>query len=308
MRAKSFYGLSLSGFHRVAYTEWGDPASKRVAICVHGLTRNGRDFDVLAAALAKQGYYVVCPDMIGRGRSDWLSDPDGYAFPQYLVDMTALIARVGATEVDWIGTSMGGMMGIIMAGHPNSPLRRLLVNDIGPYLTWTALRRIGEYIHDDPDFPDLSTAELYFRDVFAPFGKLTDRQWRHLTKHSTRYCEDTKFYKQHHDIRIGQAFRTGMVYNLNLWGYWDKIRCPTMVLRGVESDMLPSDMAEEMSQRGPKAKLVEIPECGHAPALMDDAQISLIINWLQAKLKRRRQPRDDEAEEIPLAGGAARRA
>ncbi len=302
MRMKSFLGLSLEGFHRVAYTEWGDPASERVAICVHGLTRQGRDFDVLAAALTKRGYRVVCPDIVGRGKSDWLSNPEGYAFPQYLADVNALVTRLEVREVDWIGTSLGGLMGIIMAGHPNSPVRRLIVNDIGPFLTWLALKRIGDYIHDEPDFADPASAELYFRDVLAPFGNLTKTQWRHLTKHSVRFCEETGFYKLHQDVRIGQAFRTGLIYNLNLWGFWDKIRCPVLVLRGAESDMLPADMADEMSRRGPKAKVVEIADCGHAPALMADDQVDVVIDWLMAKIRRRPRPR-----EKPVVGGRFRR-
>src|SRR3954447_11496359 len=172
-RAADFLSISKQHFHRVAYTEWGDPNSARILICVHGLSRQGRDFDALAQALAAHGYRVICPDLVGRGRSGRLSDPDDYALPQYAVDMTMLIARLGVDRVDWIGTSLGGLVGIVLAGMPQSPIRRLVINDIGPFLPWTALRRIGDNVREAPrDFTDLAAVDAYFRDVHAPFGDL----------------------------------------------------------------------------------------------------------------------------------------
>jgi pimeloyl-ACP methyl ester carboxylesterase len=280
-RADDFLSISRQHFHRIAYTEWGDPASERVVVCVHGLSRQGRDFDFLAQALAAEGYRVVCPDLVGRGRSGRLADPDDYALPQYAVDMTMLIARLGAREVDWIGTSLGGLTGMVLAGMPEAPIRRLVINDIGPYLPWAALRRIGDNVREAPrEFPDMAAAEVYFREVHAPFGDLTDRQWRHLTEHSVERGSDGQLHMLF-DPGIGEAFRPGRVYNVSMWGYWDAIRCPVLVLRGAWSDLLLADTAEEMAVRGPCAEVVEIEGCGHAPALMDDGQIGIIAEWLQ---------------------------
>jgi pimeloyl-ACP methyl ester carboxylesterase len=280
-RAADFLSISKQHFHRVAYTEWGSPKSKRILICVHGLSRQGRDFDALALALAAQGYRVICPDLVGRGRSGRLADPDDYALPQYAVDMTMLIARLGAEEVDWIGTSLGGLVGMVLAGMPESPIRRLVINDIGPYLPWAALRRIGDNVLAAPrEFPDLKTAEAYFREVHAPFGALSDEDWRHLTEHSLVRGADGR-YAMHFDPGIAEAFRPGRVYNVSMWGYWDAIRCPVLVLHGVESDLLLPETAAEMAARGPRAEVVDIEGCGHAPALMDPAQIGLVRDWLK---------------------------
>lgn len=158
-RKGSFLNISKRGFHRVVYVEWGNERADRVAVCVHGLTRQGRDFDPLAAELADRGWRVVCPDLVGRGRSDHLRDPEEYALPQYAMDLTALIARLGVEQVDWVGTSLGGLVGIVLAGQEGSPIRRLVVNDIGPFLPWQALHRIGTNVRaTPPDFPDYGAA------------------------------------------------------------------------------------------------------------------------------------------------------
>jgi pimeloyl-ACP methyl ester carboxylesterase len=285
-RTADFLSISKQRFHRIAYTEWGDPGSERVVVCVHGLSRQGRDFDFLARALAADGYRVVCPDLVGRGKSGRLSDPDDYALPQYAVDMTMLIARLGAAEVDWIGTSLGGLAGMVLAGMPQSPIRRLVINDIGPYLPWSALRRIGDNVRNAPrEFPDLAAAEAYFREVHAPFGALTDKQWRHIAEHSVERRPDGRF-DMLFDPGIGEAFRPGRVYNVSMWGYWDAIECPVLVLRGASSDLLLADTAAEMAERGPRAEVVEIEGCGHAPALMDEAQIRLVTGWLRRTARR----------------------
>ncbi len=172
----------------MAYREFGAPDAARVVICVHGLTRNGRDFDTLASALAGTGAgtgagcRVVCPDVVGRGESGWLANPAGYGFPQYLADMTVLLARLEAEAIDWVGTSMGGLIGMMMAAQPGTPIRRLVLNDVGPFLPKAALARIGTYVGHDPHFADLDAAEAYVRDVHSGFGALSDREWRHLTE------------------------------------------------------------------------------------------------------------------------------
>jgi pimeloyl-ACP methyl ester carboxylesterase len=276
-----FLSISQHRFHKLAYTEWGNRDSERVIVCVHGLTRQARDFDFLAMELAQRGYFVVCPDLVGRGKSGWLANPEDYALPQYAVDMTVLIARLGAQEVDWIGTSLGGLIGIVLAGMPQSPIRRMVINDIGPYLPWAALRRIGEYLQHVPSsFRDLGQAEAYFREVHAVFGNLTDLAWAHLTKHSVMK-ETGGSFRLHYDPEIAKAFRASLSYNLNLWGYWDAIRLPPLVLRGADSDLLLPHTAAEMTKRGPGAEVVEIEGCGHAPALMDRDQIEIVTRWLK---------------------------
>jgi pimeloyl-ACP methyl ester carboxylesterase len=280
-RSGSVLSISQRRFHRIAYVEWGDPASRKVVLCVHGLTRQGRDFDPLAMRLAEKGYRVVCPDLVGRGRSGRLSDPEEYALPQYCVDMTALIARIGAEQIDWIGTSLGGLIGMIVAAMGGDLVRRLVINDIGPALPWAALRRIGDYLERAPrKFANLQAAEQYFREIHSVFGPLTAAQWRHVTEHSV-VADASGQYRLRYDPGIGNAFRPGRVYNVQLWNYWDVIHCPTLVLRGEHSDLLTSDIARQMSERGPRAEVVEIGGCGHAPALMDRGQIGIVTGWLE---------------------------
>lgn len=278
MIEKELLGLSAAGFHRITYTERGGDGPGRPVVCVHGLTRNGRDFDMLADALAA-GRRVVCPDVVGRGRSGWLSDPAGYGYPQYLADMTALIARLDTAEVDWIGTSMGGLIGMLLAARPNSPVRRLVLNDVGPFVPRASLERIAGYVGNDPHFDSLDGAEAYLRSVHAPFGPLTDGQWRHLAEHGVRLREGGG-YALHYDPGIAEAFRAAPLEDVDLWPIWEAIRCPVLLVRGAESDLLPADVAEEMTRRGPRAERIDIAGCGHAPALMADDQVAAIRDWL----------------------------
>ncbi len=280
MRDMHFTSIGAHGFHRVAYAEWGDPGNGRVLICVHGLTRNGRDFDTLAAAL-ESTYRIACPDVAGRGRSDWLADPGAYGYPQYCADSTALIARAGVDAVDWVGTSMGGLIGMVMAAMPNNPIRRLVLNDIGPFLPKAAVARIGDYAGETPDFADLDEAAAYFARVNAPFGPLDPGQWRHLAEHSVRTRNDGRLELKR-DPAIGAAFAEREPADVDMWGLWDKITCPVLVLRGAESDVLLAETAAEMQTRGPGAELREFAGIGHAPALMADDQIAAIRDWLAA--------------------------
>src|SRR4029453_13958806 len=184
-RRGTIRGLSLTGFHELPYVDWGPPDATVPVICVHGLSRQGRDFDYLAADLAASGRRVICPDLVGRGRSGRLRNPNEYALPQYCADINSLLARIGADQVDWVGTSLGGLIGIVLAGLPGTPIRRLVVNDIGPYLPWSGLARIGSYLSSAPTaFERIAAAESYLREVLAPFGDLTDEHWAHLTRHS----------------------------------------------------------------------------------------------------------------------------
>lgn len=273
--------MSAAGLHRMAYVEWGDPANPRVLVCVHGLTRCGRDFDDLARALADQ-YRVVCPDVVGRGLSDRLRVADAYAVPQYASDMVTLIARLDAELVDWVGTSMGGLIGMGLAAQPETPIRRLVLNDVGPVITAASIARICEYLGKAPRFAAIEDAERYVRGVSAGFGNLSDAQWRHLTVHSTRALADGG-YEMAYDPAIAQLFAKTMAagaQDVSIWSLYEAIRSPTLLIRGADSDLLRRDTAEEMTGRGPKARLVEFAGVGHAPMLMDAAQIAAVRDFL----------------------------
>jgi pimeloyl-ACP methyl ester carboxylesterase len=279
-RAEFVLGLTASrGFHRMRYWEWGDPANPRVAICVHGLTRNGRDFDALAAALADR-YRVLCPDVVGRGDSDWIEAGD-YAFPQYCNDMAALLARSGAAAIDWVGTSMGGILGMLLAAQGGTPIRRLVLNDVGPFIPKAAQDKIAETVAEDPAFASVDAAADYIATVNAGFGRLTRAQWLDLARSAVKPRGDGKFIWKR-DPAIGQVFVKQPRNDVVLWPIWDMIKCPVLLLRGAESDLLPAPVAEEMTRRGPKARLVTIAGAGHAPALLSDLEIRPIREFLLA--------------------------
>jgi pimeloyl-ACP methyl ester carboxylesterase len=280
MRQHTVQCLSPAGFHDMAYVEWGDPDNPRVLVCVHGLTRCGRDFDFLARAMADR-YHVVCPDVVGRGRSDWLRDKCHYAIPQYCADMVTLLARLNAATVHWVGTSMGGLIGMALAAQPGSPLSRLVMNDVGPVLTAAAVARIGEYVGNAPRFASMEQAEAFVRFVSVPFGVLTDEQWRHLTVHTMRPVAGGGF-EMAYDPGIAEPFRLAMGQggDVELWPIYDAVRCPTLLLRGAQSDLLSAATAGRMAERGPRARVVEIPGVGHAPVLMDAGQIGVVRDFL----------------------------
>ena len=272
--------VSPAGLHAMAYREWGAPDNPRVLICVHGLARNGRDFDDLARALAAD-YRVVCPDVVGRGRSDWLRDPLAYGIPQYVADMMVLIARLDVDSVAWLGTSMGGLIGMALASLEHSPVSRLLLNDVGPVLSSESIRRIGDYIGRAPAFDTLDDAERYIRLVSAPFGALSDAHWRQLTESSLRQRADGRF-EMCYDPAIADAFRRATAVDIDLWPVYECVRCPTWVLRGANSDLLTPATVAAMAVRGPCAHVVEVPAVGHAPMFMDAQQIALVRDFLDA--------------------------
>lgn len=278
-RTLSLSSLSPHGFHRVVYYEWGDPANDHVVVCVHGLSRNGRDFDVLGEALAPT-HRMVAVDMPGRGASQWLHDPNDYAFPTYLTTLTALVARTGATNVGWVGTSMGGLLGMAMAAQCDTPVARLVVNDAGPVIEPAALARIGDYVGLAPAFATYDEAAAYIRRVSAPFGALSEEQWDHLTQSSVAPDAQGR-YALTYDPGIAVPFRTAAAPP-DLWGLWDSIRCPTLVLRGAQSDLLSPATAHAMTVRGPRARLVEFDGVGHAPMLLSPEQIEPVVAFLRA--------------------------
>ena len=280
-RERSVQCASPSGLHRMAYTEWGDPANPQVLVCVHGLSRNGRDFDDLARAMT-DSHRVVCPDIVGRGRSDWLRDPSGYGVPQYVTDMMVLIARLDVETVQWLGTSMGGLIGMVLASLPGTPVSRLLLNDVGPAISSESIRRIGEYIGRAPRFAGLEEAERYIRAVSVPFGALSDMQWRALTESSVRPAADGGL-EMIYDPKIADSFhRATAAGMIDLWPMFDRVRCPTRVVRGEFSDLLSAEVAQAMTARGPHPDLVQVPGVGHAPMFMDEAQIAIAREFFTA--------------------------
>jgi pimeloyl-ACP methyl ester carboxylesterase len=281
MRERKVQCAGPHGLHRIHYTEWGDRTNPRVLVCAHGITRVCRDFDFLAQAMSGQ-YRVICPDMPGRGGSDWLTVPDDYGFPLYVADMVTLIARLDVESIDYVGTSMGGIIGMLLAAQPGNPIRRLVLNDVGPVVTGVSLQRIAQYVGKAPPFPDFKSAEQYIRAVSASFGPLTDAQWQHLTRHAIRQGEDGQ-YRMHYDPELAAPFRKITHYvDTDMWAFYDMIKCPTLLVRGAVSDLLTPETARMMGERGPRAKLVEVPGVGHAPVLMDEAQVAPIRNFLLA--------------------------
>ena len=277
MIERSLPCLSLHGFHNVTYYEWGDAANPKVVICVHGLTRNGRDFDDIAKALSSE-YRVICPDIPGRGKSEWLAHQEDYSYPVYCADMAALIARSGAQTVDWIGTSMGGLIGMLLAAQPKSPIRKLVMNDVGPFIPKASLERLSTYVGKPVNYDSFEAFEQYIRTVSASFGPLTDPQWRHLTQ-STAVKKDDGRWGTNYDPAIALPF-TGPIADVVLWPFWDQIQAATLLLRGKDSDLLLAETARDMTTRGPKAKLVEFAGIGHAPMLMAEDQIAAVKNFL----------------------------
>ena len=275
--------LSPAGFHEMHYTEWGARDNPRIVICVHGLSRNCRDFDALAQTLEKD-FRVVCPDIVGRGKSDWLSNKAGYVNAQYAADITALIARLtadGPRDIRWVGTSMGGIIGMMLAALPDTPIRRLVLNDVGGVVPRAALARIVAYLGKDPRFATFKELEACVRTIAASFGPLTDAQWEHLTRHNGKQHADGR-WGFNYDPGIAVPFHSVELTDVTLWQLYDPIACPTLLLRGADSDLLLKDIALAMTQRGPRARLLEFAGVGHAPMLMSADQIEAVGTFLRA--------------------------
>lgn len=283
-RLDSVQCLGARGLHRMAYAEWGDPANPRVLLCVHGLARQGRDFDTLAQALSDR-YRVVCPDVVGRGRSSWLADPTGYQIPAYVADMVTLLARLNAQELHWVGTSMGGLIGLGLAALPDSPVKKLVLNDVGPAIEAVALQRIGTYLGQPMRWGSVEEAADYLWGISASFGPHSREQWLALTRPMLR--PDGDGFKLHYDPAIAVPFRSitpesARAGEALLWASYDALRCPTLLLRGADSDLLSRETAHAMTQRGPRAQLVEFEGVGHAPTLIAPEQISAVREFLLA--------------------------
>lgn len=274
--------LSPKGLHQLAYREWGDRDNPHVLLCVHGLTRSSADFDAMAQSLGKD-IRVVAADMPGRGQSDWLPDPALYAVPTYVNACVALVARLNPGTLDWFGTSMGGLIGMGYASLPNNPIRKLILNDVGPSLNFSALQRIGDYVGKPVQFQTLEEARKYVRTISQPFGPHSEAQWNSLT--DSVLVEENRLWKLHYDPAIGQAFQnlsesTTLQHEGALWAAYDAIKTDTLVVRGEHSDLLSQKTVTEMSQRGPKPRVIEVPGVGHAPTFVQNEQINIVRDFL----------------------------
>jgi pimeloyl-ACP methyl ester carboxylesterase len=305
---QSFLSLGPDGFHRLAYTDWGDARNPHVVICVHGLSRNSRDFDRLADTL-EADYRVICMDVVGRGDSDWLTDRSGYSFSTYLSDAAALIARVTTpiaggllenlqarlrgsrptAKLDWIGTSMGGLIGMLLAAKAGSPIRRLVMNDVGPFVPWQALIRLKGHVGSEAQLTSFSEVEAYVRRACRSFGEIDDEFWRHLADHAAVRSADGS-YRLRYDPAISRGLPVHLdpelpigpefLHGIDLWAVWDAVRCPVLVLRGAESEVLPREVVDEMRRRKPDIEVVEFGGVGHVPALASRDQIEVVRNFL----------------------------
>jgi pimeloyl-ACP methyl ester carboxylesterase len=280
--------LDTRGLHRMAWWEWGDAANPRVLVCVHGLSRQGRDFDTFAQAMQGE-YRVVCPDVVGRGESDRLADPMGYQIPAYVADMVTLLARLNAGTVHWVGTSMGGLIGLGLAALKNSPVSKLVLNDVGPSIEPAALARIGTYLGQPARWRSLEEAADALWSISQGFGPHTREQWLALTRPMLRADADAHGggFVPHYDPQIALPFRAitpeaARAGEAVLWGMYDAIACPTLLLRGADSDLLTRATAQAMTQRGPRALLREFDGVGHAPMLTSPEQIAAVREFLLA--------------------------
>jgi pimeloyl-ACP methyl ester carboxylesterase len=307
VRVNSIACVNPTGLHRMAYYEWGDPDNDSLLLCVHGLTRTGRDFDAVAERLSKR-FRVVCPDVVGRGLSDWLTQPLGYAVPQYAADMVTLIARLQPKTLHWVGTSMGGLIALSYAAlvaqsqqrfrptpparlsasiaDPVVPISRLVLNDVGPKVEAVSLARIGQYLAQDLQFESFEASVQYMKQTAASFGPHTDEQWATLTRHYF-VPRDGRWVK-HYDPGIAMAF-AGVSQELMtqgeqmLWGAYGCVNAPTLILHGKQSDLLTTDTVQKMVQINPQARAVVFDGVGHAPSLIVENQIQTVVDFIEAK-------------------------
>ncbi|MBC7404243.1 MAG: alpha/beta hydrolase [Cytophaga sp.] len=267
----------------MSYKEWGDADNQNVLVCVHGITRVSDDFDALALALSDH-YRVICPDVVGRGQSDSLPHPQLYQVPQYVSDMVTLLARLDVAKLDWFGTSMGGLIGMGLASLPNNPIRKLVLNDVGPSLNFEAIARIGDYIGQDVRFDTFDEAAAYIREVSISFGPHTEEQWYKLAADVLKKNKDGKWIR-HYDLNVSVPVKAitpelAVAAQKMLWAAYDAITCQTLLVRGSNSDLLTKEAAQEMTRRGPRATLVEIAGVGHAPTFLQPEQIAIARDFL----------------------------
>lgn len=275
-----YLGLSNEGFHRLYYREWGDPDNESTVVCVHGVTRISHDFDALAKHLSKK-HRVICPDIVGRGNSDWLGNKKNYNFVQYCADLNALFAHLHVDRLHLVGTSMGGLLGMVLAAMAHTPIQSLVLNDIGPDIKRTELRRIGDYIGKAPVFSHKKAYYQYYADIYQDLGKfIKPKELKEMAKYSAFKTSDG--YRLHYDPKIGEAFRKHYsFFNFDLWKYWDEVVCPVLIIRGSESTFFPQSVAEKMLEHNSNARLVEIEGAGHTPPLRTKKEITAIDSFFK---------------------------
>ena len=286
------------GYYHVAYTEWGEFDSlESTVICVHGLTRNGRDFDALANYLSAHGHHVFCPDIIGRGDSSWLRDSNNYNFERYISDLNVLISRTEAKQVDWIGTSMGGIIGLMMAALPNTPIRRLILNDVGPQVPLHSLWEMAKYVGKEPEFTSKEQAKAHYKTIYAEFGNLTEHQWEEFTENSIHEQSPGLFISKYdpniHEFKFKwnavkdffyhpHKALEGVFFDIDLWSYWQKLTCPVYAIRGSRSTLLLPEHLQKMQRSDSLLEVYEVADAGHAPALLEVEHHEKIHSWLRS--------------------------
>jgi pimeloyl-ACP methyl ester carboxylesterase len=264
----------------MAVHEWGDETNPRVVLCVHGLSRNGRDFDVVADALSKD-YRVLCPDIPGRGKSDWLASAEQYSIPTYVQFINAMLTQYGVQTYDWIGTSMGGLIGMVMAATPGSAMKRFVINDIGPVLETEALTRIASYVGRAPTFASYPQLYAAARVAITTFGPLTEAQYQHMVSMSCWQRADGQ-WEFNMDPKVGDAFRAGLVAPaVDMWPLWQAVTQPTLILRGVNSDLLSVATLAKMVETHPNARALTIADTGHAPMIFDAPTVSAVVDFIK---------------------------
>jgi len=270
------------GYHRMAYREWGDRNDK-VLICVHGLSGNSADFQDLAIAL-QDHYRIICPDIVGRGESDWLADPLNYGLPLYVSDVLTLIQQLKLNPVDFLGTSMGGLIGMFLAAKAPGVISRLIINDIGPCLPAEGLKRVVKENTEKPDLQTWEQVQQYIRKRYAPSGKTSDREWEDLAKNTVKLTPENT-YRLHYDPNIVANLAQvppDKLKTLEFWQEWSSVNCPVLLLHGEHSDMLVPEIIEQMQATHPETTVQEFANCGHSPSLTSAEQIQAIVNWLMS--------------------------
>jgi pimeloyl-ACP methyl ester carboxylesterase len=298
MKKQCFLGISNEGFHNVAYTEWGEANRDLPAVlCVHGYTRNSHDFDALASYFSMNGRHVFCPDVVGRGDSSWFKNSNNYNFTQYMSDMNVLLALTKTHQIDWIGTSMGGLIGMMLAALPNSPVKHLVLNDIGPQIPLFGLRRLAKYAGKEPEFKSKEEAKQFYKSNFSEFGPLTEKQWNNFTNNSIEEKAPGRFVAKvdpgiknpkstfqimsefvHHPHKALE----GIFFDIDLWSIWQQVKCPVLVIHGVNSDLLTPEIIKRMQRSHNKTEVYKVENAGHAPALLNTMEHEKIMNWLNS--------------------------
>ncbi len=280
---KHYTGITSQGPHRIVYNDWG-PEDGFPVICVHGLTGNGHDFDFLAEQLIKDGHRIIAVDLVGRGRSDFLKNSHDYNYAQYIQDLTALLAHLGLGDpasVDWLGVSLGGLLGIYLAGIKDTPIRRMIINDVGPEVPKAALDFIHKVIAQTYIFDTVQDLEKRMRETRGlTWGPVTDDQWKHMTDHNARALDDGRITYAY-DPKISVVFENEPIGDADLWPHWDEITCPVLLLQGKQSMILPKKIIKQMKKRGPEFDFHAFKGCGHVPSLMAPEQIAVVREWLQ---------------------------